>query len=258
MAEYLRRNLHRLDGKSIDRCVEAVESILSARASGVRSNATSLLGRAGDLLCSVIIPLHSADGASETLLGVVENTPADLSYECLISTNLTPDERGEFINSLGGDVSVLQCEQGTLGSLYNLAASRATGRYLCFLSPGWIPQTGWLEGLVQRLENDPEIGIAGGMALFADGLLAHAGIAVDANLTPVHLYRRLPATFPGPTENKKCQPWRGACWCAVRLSWPPEDSMTSTKVTGLSWISVSRRAAKVGRSLILPKVCLFP
>ena len=137
------------------------------------------------------------------MLGVVENTPANLSYECLISTNLAPDERGEFINSLGGDVSVLQCEQGTLGSLYNLAASRATGRYLCFLSPGWIPQTGWLEGLVQRLENDPEIGIAGGMALFADGLLAHAGIAVDANLTPVHLYRRLPATFPGAHRERE-------------------------------------------------------
>lgn len=210
--EYLSRNLHRLDGKSIDRCVDAAESMLSARAPGARSNATLLLGRAGDLLCSVIIPLHSTDGAPETLLGVVENTPANLPYECLISTNLAPDERGEFINSLGGDVSVLQSDQGTLGSLYNLAASRATGRYLCFLSPGWIPQTGWLEGLVHRLENDSEVGIAGGMALFADGLLAHAGIAVDANLTPVYLYRRLPATFPGAHRGR---PMRAVAGCLL-------------------------------------------
>jgi GT2 family glycosyltransferase len=66
-----------------------------------------------------------------------------------------------------------------------------------------VPQKGWLEGLVEQLEKDPEVGIAGGMALFADGLLAHAGVAVDANLAPVYLYRRLPATFAGANRKRR-------------------------------------------------------
>jgi GT2 family glycosyltransferase len=54
-----------------------------------------------------------------------------------------------------------------------------------------------LEGLVRQLDEHPDVGVAGGLALFADGLLAHAGVAIDSNLTPVSLYRRLPAHFPG-------------------------------------------------------------
>ena len=201
--QYLRSNLHRLDGKSVDRCVEAAESMLSARASRDRTNVHLRLSTEEESLCSIVIPLHSAAAAPATLLGVAENTPANLSYECLISTTLSPHDRGEFINSLGGDVSVLQFDQATLGSLYNRAASRATGRYLCFLTPDWVPQKDWLDTLVEQLENDPEVGIVGGMALFPDGLLAHAGIAVDANLTPVYLYRRLPATFPGAHRGRQ-------------------------------------------------------
>jgi hypothetical protein len=201
--EYLCRNLYRRDEKSIDRCVDTVENMLLARAPKEGSDVMSLLNGRNDLLCSVIIPLCSCDGASETLLGVAENTPAELSYECLIGTSLAPAERGEFINSLGGDLEVLQSNQSGIGSLYNLAAARAMGRYLCFLSPGWVPQNGWLEALVNQLEVDTEVGVAGGMALFADGLVAHAGIALDANLSPVLIYRRLPAMFPGANRIRK-------------------------------------------------------
>lgn len=199
---YLEHNLYRRDGKSVDRCVDVVERMLSARAA--RSGlSTTLTDVRGDLLCSVILPLRRPDGASETLLGVAENTPPECSYECLISTPLPPEERGEFINSLSGDVSVLHADQETLSGLYNAAAFRASGKYLCFLTPGWVPQSGWLEALVRQMEDHPECGVAGGMALFGDGLLAHAGIAVDANLAPVFLYRRLPATFPGAHRRRE-------------------------------------------------------
>jgi hypothetical protein len=200
---YLDRNLYRRDGKSIDRCVDAVERMLSARSARTGVDNVPRLDVRRDLLCSVIVALRSADAASETLLGVVENTPAGCSYECLISTPLAPEERGEFINSLSGDVSVLHADQETLSGLYNAAAFRASGKYLCFLTPGWVPQSGWLEALVRQMEDHPECGVAGGMALFGNGLLAHAGIAVDANLAPVFLYRRLPATFPGAHRRRE-------------------------------------------------------
>ncbi|MDH3446033.1 MAG: hypothetical protein OEN50_19065, partial [Deltaproteobacteria bacterium] len=73
----------------------------------------------------------------------------------------------------------------------------AQGKYLCFLSPGWVPQRSWLEALLHQMESDPRVGIVGGMSLRPDGLVDHAGIALDANLSPARLYQLLPATFPG-------------------------------------------------------------
>ncbi|MBF8254495.1 MAG: hypothetical protein HW373_1190 [Deltaproteobacteria bacterium] len=183
--EYLRDNLHLLDEQVVDRCMEG-------------------------FLCSIIIPQSSTNGVAESLLGVVENTAADLSYECLISSSLAPEDRGELINELAGDLQVLRSDTSGLSHLYNLAAARAKGRYLCFLTPGWVPQKGWLEAFVQEMERDPRVGIVGGLALQGDGLVAHAGIAFDANLSPVSLYRLLPATFLGAHRRRNM---RGVMGC---------------------------------------------
>ncbi|HXG51794.1 MAG TPA: UDP-N-acetylglucosamine 2-epimerase [candidate division Zixibacteria bacterium] len=197
--DYLRRNLDRLDGKSVERCVAAVKIILAARESPRR--AAAVTRNAADFQCSVIVPLSGASGGLETLLGVAEHTGP--SYECMIAAPAGSERQPEWLDSVGGDVSVVRSEQDTPGALCNRAAEKARGRYLCFLRPGWVPQKGWLEGLLQELERDPNTGIAGGLALFADSLLAHAGIALDANLTPVHLYQYLPANFTGAHRRRR-------------------------------------------------------
>ena len=195
--EYLRDNLYRLDEQVVDRCLSAVERLLSVGEAKPPVRMISAADERESFLCSIIMPQISANGVAESLLGVVENTAADLSYECLISSSLAPEERGEFIDELKGDLQVLHSDSSGLSDLYNLAAARAKGRYLCFLTPGWVPQKGWLEALVKEMEGDPRVGIVGGLALQGDGLVAHAGIAFDTNLSPVSLYRLLPATFLG-------------------------------------------------------------
>jgi GT2 family glycosyltransferase len=194
--EYLCRNLHLLDQNAVDRCVNVVEEMLSVRE--VKNPAQPVLAKCEDFCCSVIIPVSSPDGVAESLLGLVQNTSADFSYECLVSSNLSAEERCALIDELEGDVQILRSDKkSTLSQLYNLAAVRARGRYLCFLTPGQVPQRGWLEAFVREMEQDPEVGIVGGMALRGDGSVAHAGIAIDSNLSPVLLYYLLPATFPG-------------------------------------------------------------
>ena len=209
--EYLRQNLYRLDENAVPRCVRVVEQMLLVRQTK-KPASISVENEIRDFLCSVIIPQSSANGVAESLLGVAENTAAQLSYECLISSSLAPEKRGEVINELGGDVQILPSDTSGLSHLYNLAASRARGRYLCFLTPGWVPQRGWLEALVKEIEQDPRVGIVGGMALLGDGLVAHAGIAFDANLSPISLYRLLPATFPGAN---RVRVMRGVMGCLL-------------------------------------------
>jgi UDP-N-acetylglucosamine 2-epimerase/glycosyl transferase family 2 len=208
--EYLRHNLYLLDEKAVHRSVRVVERMLSARGAKKPTELNSAREEKEEFLCSIIIPQVSCDGVPESLLGVADNIAPDLSYECLISSSLAPEERGELVNDLEGDVQVLSSDRSGLSHLYNLGASRARGRYLCFLTPGWVPQKGWLETFVNEMEQDPRVGIVGGMALFGDGLVAHAGIAFDANLSPVSLYRLLPAIFSGANRRRNM---RGVTGC---------------------------------------------
>jgi hypothetical protein len=208
--EYLQHNLYLLDEKAVHRSVRVVERMLSARGANKPTELNSAREEKEEFLCSIIIPQVSCDGVPESLLGVADNTAADLSYECLISSSLAPEDRGELVNELEGDVQVLSSDRSGLSHLYNLGASRARGRYLCFLTPGWVPQKGWLETFANEMEQDPRVGIVGGMALFGDGLVAHAGIAFDANLSPVSLYRLLPAIFPGANRRRNM---RGVTGC---------------------------------------------
>jgi hypothetical protein len=208
--EYLRDNLYLLDEQVVDRCMSVVERLLSVREAKEPERIIAVADESEGFLCSIIIPQSSTNGVAETLLGVVENTAADLSYECLISSSLAPEDRGELINELVGDLQVLHSDTSGLSHLYNLAAARAKGRYLCFLTPGWVPQKGWLEAFVKEMERDPRLGIVGGLALQGDGLVAHAGIAFDANLSPVSLYRLLPATFLGAHRRREM---RGVMGC---------------------------------------------
>jgi hypothetical protein len=200
--EYLRDNLYLLDEQVVHRCMSVVERLLSVREAKEPERIISVAEEREGFLCSIIIPQSSTNGVAESLLGVVENTAADLSYECLIASSLAPEERGELVNELVGDLQVLPSDTPGLSHLYNLAAARAKGRYLCFLTPGWVPQKGWLEAFVKEMERDPRVGIVGGLALQCDGLIAHAGIAFDANLSPVSLYRLLPATFLGANRRR--------------------------------------------------------
>ena len=209
---YLQQNLHVDDGKSVERCVEIVEKMLAVQQSQKTLKSTPRVGEREEFLCSIIVPCRSLVGVTETLLGVAQNAPENLSYECLIPCCVSKAEHGELMSTLGGDVRLFESARPDLGWLYNEAVSQARGSYLCFLSPGWVPQAGWLEALLREMETDSQIGIAGGLALFADGLIAHAGITFDANLSPALLYRRLPATFAGANQNR---PMRAVSGCLL-------------------------------------------
>jgi hypothetical protein len=254
--EYLRRNLYLQDEKAVPRCVGVVERMLSVRDRKNSEKVPLAAGKVGDFLWSVIIPQSSPHGVAESVLGLAENTAEDLSYECLISTSVPPRERGELIENLTGDVQILPAGRSGLSHLYNLGASHARGRYLCFLTPGWMPQKGWLQAFVNEMERDPRVGTVGGMALQGDGLVAHAGIAIDANLSPVLLYRLLPATFPGANRRKKVRAVRG-CLFVRREAFVATGGFDETYEGDWSELDFCLQAGAMGWKTVYASESLF-
>lgn len=209
VGDYLRRNLYKTDGKSVERCVAFVGSMLAAREAAPAPVAVPRRQPVDAFQCSIIVPLVEPAGVSETLIGVAENSSTEAAYECLISSAGDAQEETALMDMLGGDARLFRSDRSGLASLYNLAAAHARGRYLCFLAPGWVPQPNWLEIFLRHMEAHCDVGIAGGMGLFIDGTLAHAGIVFDANLSPASLYRRAPATLPGAHRPRRVQAVHG-------------------------------------------------
>jgi GT2 family glycosyltransferase len=72
---------------------------------------------------------------------------------------------------------ILPAENRGFGPASNLGMRHARGRYVCFLNSDIFPErSDFFDLLVERLERDPGIGIVGGLLLFADGSVQHAGM----------------------------------------------------------------------------------
>ena len=72
---------------------------------------------------------------------------------------------------------VLPAENRGFGPASNLGMRHARGRYICFLNSDVFPErSDFFDLLVERLETEPDIGMVGGLLLFADGSVQHAGM----------------------------------------------------------------------------------
>jgi hypothetical protein len=223
---YLRYNLCSQDGKSVDRTLESIFRMLSARetqkarppAPAPRATAS---GDKSEFDCSIILPVAKAEQAMDTLVGIANYTSANVTYECLLSASLNPEDMEALHALAAGDVRVITASAAGAARLCNAAADTARGKYLCIVRPGIVPQPDWLEALIEAMNADDSIGVVGARIVYPDARLAHAGIAFDGNFTPTRLYKLLPGNFAGACKTRPmravadCLLVRRDCWRAV-------------------------------------------
>jgi GT2 family glycosyltransferase len=127
-----------------------------------------------------------------TLEAISEHTDAD-SFEIVIVNCATSDAINEILESLGGDITVIQGQPDwSYSTACNEAAARARGKYLVFLKPGLLASPNWLEGLIRVTEEDGTVGVVGGQVINHNGLIWHIGYAFDVNQSPFSIYQMLP------------------------------------------------------------------
>jgi Glycosyl transferase family 2 len=222
--EYLRYNLCSQDGKSVDRALDAIFRLLSAREAQKSRGPAKPTGKPSSQAafdCSIIIPLTSTESAMQTLLGVASHTPSHITYECLLSASLAPDQMKSLSAVAAGDIRVIASSDSGIAQLCNAAAREARGRYLCILHPGIVPQPGWLEAMLESINENDGNGIVGARIVHPNALLAHAGVAFDGNFTPTRIYNMLPGDFPGACKPRgmravaDCMLVRRDCWESI-------------------------------------------
>jgi len=123
------------------------------------------------LRASVIIVSYDSRDYLDACLGSVL---ADLRAEdeILLVDNASGDDSADYVARAYPQVRVIRSQVNRgFGAGSNLGAGAASGRYLAFLNPDTVVESGWLDQLVAALEADPSAGVATAKIL----LLADAG-----------------------------------------------------------------------------------
>lgn len=126
-------------------------------------------------LVTIIIPAHNQwDYTYSCLYSVLRNT-GDVPYDVIVVDDRSEDETKNILTHVRG-LRLMRNEQ-RLGFLRacNKAAQEAAGKYILFLNNDTNVQKGWLGSLLETMESDDSIGLAGARLLYPDGSLQDAG-----------------------------------------------------------------------------------
>jgi len=135
--------------------------------------------RSGRPLVSIVMVTYNGwDWPERSLGAVAEGTPP--VYEAIVVDNASWDGTGHLLEELVEGITLIRNRRNEgFGPAATRGAAAAEGRYLCFLNPDCLVRTGWLEPLIEALEDDPRAGAVIPRFLNPDGTVQEAGSAVD-------------------------------------------------------------------------------
>jgi O-antigen biosynthesis protein len=114
-----------------------------------------------------------------SLEALIEHTPP--VYEVIITDSASPDDTAEQLGeNVEGAQLVLSDENIGFGAGSNLGVEQSSGRYVCLLNSDAMVEPGWLEPLIETLEDDESVGAVVPMLLNPDGSIQEAGSVIDS------------------------------------------------------------------------------
>ena len=126
-------------------------------------------------LVSIIIPVYNHFSYTYNCLKSVALHSGDIPYEIIIADDCSKDLTTQLTEIING-VRVIR-NSGNLHFLKNCnnAAKEAKGKYILFLNNDTQVMEGWLQPLVDLMEQHEDIGMTGSKLIYPDGRLQEAG-----------------------------------------------------------------------------------
>ena len=215
---------------------------------------------------SIVIPVfNKVEYTRKCLEALSLNTPLEVTYEVIIVDNASTDGTAALLAQLEGDVHVIVNQQNLgFAKACNQGAEVANGQYLLFLNNDTEPLPGWLEPMIEVLEQDPQVGVVGSRLLYPDGTLQHAGVMVAEDrrhglpLNCLHRFHRLPADHPPANLKEDVQVVTGAALMIRRTLFAEVGGFDERYWNGNEDVDLCFTLAQKGwRIVYQPESCLI-
>ncbi len=126
-------------------------------------------------LVSIMIPVYNQFAYTYHCLMHIKKYGGDIAYEIIVGDDCSSDKTEELEKAVKG-IRVIHHERNYQFLMNcNRISKKARGKYLVFLNNDTQVQKGWLEALVNLMEEDQVIGLAGSKFIYPTGLVQEAG-----------------------------------------------------------------------------------
>jgi GT2 family glycosyltransferase len=163
---------------------------------------------------SIIIPVFDNLELTQNCLEAIwEHTPPEL-YELIVVDNGSRDGSTAFLKGLAAAGKIrLIAHETNLGfaKACNQGARSARGDYLVMLNNDTRVTPGWLNALIEPVNKDDNVAIAGAKLLYPDDSVQHAGVAFNQKGKVYHLYRYFHRNHPAVNKIREFQVVTAAC-----------------------------------------------
>ncbi len=137
---------------------------------------TLIIPSSNSPVVSVIIPVYNQlDYTWKCLKSIAANIPDDLAVEIIVVNDGSSDETQKVLVEVRGLRLINNSTNRGFIHSCNQGVQFAKGQYICFLNNDTEVRSGWLESLLQVMQQDQQVGAVGSKLIYPNGLLQEAG-----------------------------------------------------------------------------------
>ena len=159
---------------------------------------------------TIVVPCHGkASLTARCLEALLEQ---DLEAEIVVVDDASPDLTPTLLAGYGDRIRTLSLtENAGFATACNLGATLGTSSRLVFLNNDTVPVAGWLDALLLHAERHVRAGIVGAKLVWPSGGVQHAGVAINRDGDPFHLYVGFPEDHLAVSRSRRLQVVTAAC-----------------------------------------------
>jgi GT2 family glycosyltransferase len=164
---------------------------------------------------SIIIPAFNQWNYTHACLEALAKTiPSHIPHEIIVVDNASTDGTAEGLRGWQSKLPSLFVERLETNTGFSPACNRGAeisrGSYLLFLNNDTVPLLGWLEPLLEEIQQ-PRVGMVAPKLVTTDTRsINHAGYVFDGGVF-YGIYLSRPSNFPGANKKRDYQALLGAC-----------------------------------------------
>lgn len=195
---------------------------------------------------TIVIPVFNNAALTADCLNALRDQKLDASI--VVVDDCSTDETELLLETYGDFITVVRNESnvGFAAAVNSGAATAPPDSDLVFLNNDTTPHEGWLDALLRFADSNPRAGVVGARLLFPDGRIQHAGVAINQDRAPYHIYMGLPADHPAVVRPRQFQAVTAACLFVRRETWDQLERFDESYANALEDIDLCLRARELG------------